>query len=80
MQNEAEQVFCSKQCIPEQAEILNCKVCNFYVKGSSILCSLCNTWIDQQCAKLTDNELNDLSSDDIDDWICFPCKKSIFPL
>ena len=72
-------VYCSLNCIPQKGiEILNCSVCSNVVENDSIFCYICCRWVHQQCSRLTDDDLNILQGDD-NNWICFPCKTSIFP-
>ena len=59
------ETYCSKNCLPEyDNEILNCSVCNLIVEQSSIFCMVCTTWVHQKCSKLTDNDLETLSTAD----------------
>ena len=72
-------IYCSLNCLPHKSiEFLNCSVCNKVVENESIFCEMCDSWVHQHCSRLTDEELKILHSDD-NNWICFPCKKSIFP-
>ena len=77
--NDTNAAYCSLKCLPNrEVDILNCSVCNLIVKQNSIFCFLCTRWVHQSCAKLTDDDILKLSSDN-NDFLCFPCKKDIFP-
>ena len=79
LQEAKTEVCCSPGCLPDgYFEILNCRVCNLIVTKDSIFCSLCICWVHQHCAKLSDDDLLSLNKNGID-WMCFPCKKDIFP-
>ena len=80
LQNNLTEKYCSRECLPkaDDLEILNCNVCNQVVEQNSIFCCNCNCWIDQKCSKLSDEEIQELSNEE-NDWMCYPCKKNIFP-
>ena len=79
LNGEYTEIYCSLHCLPQgNREILNCSVCSLVVEQASIFCSICDRWVHQDCSKLNDEALLDLTNNS-NDWVCFPCKKAIFP-
>ena len=79
IKNTNTEIYCSKGCLPQgDKEIVNCSVCNIVVEDASIFCFICKSWVHQHCSKLNDEDLLNITNNS-NDWICFPCKKSIFP-
>lgn len=57
-----------------------CSVCHHTVKSNqkAIFCNVCLCWVHQRCAKLSNVEYGQLSTN-TDPWFCSPCLENIFP-